>query len=305
MAKGGGSENELGFDQKVTRSNLVTELIELGVVSQGLVAEWKEKERARARNPIDINAERIRLLEEGIADPILIDELTEDWLIENARREASTDEDIEWQVARQAGNVHAWLHGVPARINGELAAHCEKWPCMACGASYALLELCTVITEQDGVVRRTADDLAHLAQSVCRLKPRRMRAERALVLLAKEHADLAARIKLKPAPWDDGIDALRMIETVAERLNNASLRAREGARSTELRYARPGTPGRAKHWALIAMSQHLGQGGYSQARIAGVIHDDAGGTDDARLERVRHRLADVDCRSLVPSPPDK
>jgi hypothetical protein len=306
MTRRGGLDIELGFDQKITRSNLVAELIEMAVVSQECIVEWKEQARARARQPIDVVAERARLLGGGIVDEELVEQLTRHWVVENARRETMTDEDVEWEVARRAADGHALLHGVPVLINGVRAPRCARWPCMACGASYALLELCTVMAEQRGPMRDIADGLAYLAQGLRQLKPACTRLESALTIEAKEHADLAARLKLVPAPWDDCIAAVRRVEPLGLLLAQASSRARGGARSTELRHARPGTPGRPRNWALIAVSQHLGHGGYSQPRIARIVPDDAAGTDEARLERVRHRLADDDdCRSIVPAPPEE
>jgi hypothetical protein len=304
MAQRGGTDIDLGFDPKSARDNLVDELSKHGVLSRQTLEEWRTQARERARVAIDIDAERRRLSESGIVDEALIEQLAQHWVVENARRENLSEEDVEWEVARQAGDVHALLHGVRVRINGENAPHCEEWPCKACGASYALSELCTVIAELSGTRRSIADRLAHLAQRVRQLKPAAVEVKRDLLLVAKSHADLAAQVKLAPAPWNACIAAVQMIETMAEVLAGASTQAREGAWSAELRHARPGTRGRTKHWTLTAMSQHLGHGGYSQQQIADIVFDDAGGSDEARLERVRHRLTDADCRSILPEPPD-
>lgn len=305
METRGGLKSEFGFDLEVARSNLFSELIELGVVSRDIISEWKRDTRALAGTPIDIEAGRQRLIEAGVTDPAMLELTCEQWRSENRRRETLSDEDVEWEIAQRAAERHALLHGVPVLINGEMAPQCTKWPCMASGASYALWEICTVHAEQSFDAKRAVDGLARLAQAVRRLKADAAEVEDLVALQAARHATLASHIKLKPSPWDDPLAAVRMIEPLAELIAAGHERAREAFTSKDTRNARPGTPGRRKLWLLTAVSQHLGDGGYSQPRIASLVPDDAGGSEEGRVERVRHRLADTDCRSFTPSPPDE
>jgi hypothetical protein len=305
MAARGGLKSEFGFDLTVARSNLVAELVELGVVSQTTIGEWKREVRARAARPIDIEATRQQLIDGGVNDSALLDQTCEQWRSENRRRETLSEEEIEWGVARRIAERHARLHGIRAKINGEWAPHCETWPCKASGASYALMEISDFQAEQDADSKLVADRLAQLVQSLRRLMPAVADVEHLLVRQVEKHAVLARHIRLKPSPLDGALTDVRKIGGLTESLGNAHEQARERLMSKELRNARPGVPGRRKYWLLTAVSQHLAEGGYSQPRIAGLVPDDAGGSENARADRVRHRLADEDCRSVSASPPDE
>jgi hypothetical protein len=305
MMVGGGSKSEFGFDLGVARKNLLLELIELGTVSHERIVEWKRQAWAAASAPIDIEAQRTSLYEAGIIDPALVDQTCEHWRAENRRRQSLSDEDVEWDVARQAADVHALLHGVPVLIDGKRAPFCPKWPCMQCGVSYALFELCVVAVEQHADAKVIADCVAQLAQGLRRLKGTTLIVEDLLARSAKRHDALAAHVSLKEEPWNDLLAGVRLIAPLTELLGGGQARARKGLMSRELRNARPGARGRRKYWTLTAVSQHLGHGGYQQSRIASLVPDDAGGTDEARVERVRHRLADDDSRSIIPEPPLK
>lgn len=300
----GVSKSELGFDLCAARSNLVEELLELGVVTRHTFNEWRDQAWLRARTPIDMDAERQRLVEVGSIAPELIQQVCEQLLTERAKRDAFTQEDVEWEASRRLVDVHALLHGIPVLINGVAAERCEKWPCLASGASYGLLELCNVVTDRRLPAKLIADDLARLAAGIRKLTPLSRRTSGAIAIEARGHAALAAHVNLAPAPWNDCLALLGMIEPLADMLFHAGERARQGLWSKELRHARPGNRGRAKYRALTAVTQQLGHGGYTQQRIAELIPDDAGGSKEARIERVRHRLADADCRSICSSAPD-
>jgi hypothetical protein len=303
MARGKGHDVDFGFEPEVVRRNLVTLLVELGAVSHEQIDEIRTQ--ASLRTPIDIAAERKRLLEGGI-EPESVDDLVEGWLLENARREALTEDGIEWEVAERIAYVHAVLHGVPALVNGEPAPRCEEWPCRACGASFALAELCTLVAERADPASVIADDLALLAQQLRQTKAVRDRLLSALTLKDREYARLAKRLRVAPAPWGDCISPVRMLEHVEELIVGGERRVRQLMSSAELRNARPGMRGRPKRWALTALAQHLAGGGFSQPEIASILPDDNVVSDsEARADRVHNRLAEPGCRSIGPAEPSE
>lgn len=293
---------DFGFDPQVARKNLMMQLIESGSVSQEQLAEWRA--HAADRTPLDVEEKRKHLVDVG-TEPDLIDDMTEHWLIENARREALTDEDIEWKVAQSAAYFHALLHGMPAKIDGMPAPRCEQWPCRAGGAAFALLELCQVVADRADTAKLIADDLAFLAQHMRKAKSVRDRLSQALVTKEERRARLGKRLRLAPSPWSDCLTYVRMHEQLEHLLDSGSVQVRHLLSSAELRRAKPGSRGRPKQWTLIALSQHLEKGGFSQREIANMIPDDnPERSDDARIDRVHNRLAEPECRGLVPHEPE-
>jgi len=294
---------DLGFEPQTARANLVAFLLDQGVVSQEQFTKWTDN----WRTPIDIDAARKTLEQSAVIPRDQIDALLEVSRAENSRRAAASDEAFAWATAAMMANIHAPFHGIPYQTDSEPPQpRCDVSPCRVSGASFALLELHTLACEETAPARGIADDLAELARQLHHLAPQVANLQNAIDLENQRDAELAKRLRIAEAPWNDCITVLRIVEPLANLIDGLTARVRDRLSSNELRLARPGTRGRPKNWALTALWQHLAKSGFSHREIAELVPDNnliRG--DEARIDRVRKRVAEPDCRSLRPGIPDR
>lgn len=257
--------------------------------------EWRE--------PFDLVALRISLEALALSRDQFESTLGEAQKLQEQRGNAS-DTEAAWAVTHLAAMQHASQHGVPAdspRALGQPA--CGVWPCKACGVSFALLELHEFYAEATSTPARLADDLAEFARRLRSLN--RFGAQ----LIARLHEEatrngvLASKVMLQDFEWRRWVAGLSIIGLMDGPFLTLQGDLRAQFRSAGVRYATPGKPGRPHRGLLAAVAQHLAKGGFDEEDIVVLIPDDSPGKGSQAEERVRKRVADQDCRTLIPWEP--
>lgn len=254
MAKVSRGEREVGFEAEATRENFLAKLVEYGVITREEFAARRE----RWRSPIDIAETRTAMEDRG-DDPLLVEELVAGWQARSDKRAAASDADADWAVTADVARLHIERHDQ----NGARGRYpCTAWPCRALGVSFALHELCMYISELSSPALGIADELAELLRGLAKIDRAASKTRARLSERQRVYEDWAQMGPVRPAPWQECIEALNSIGPFMSHLEDLAKRVREQVLSREHRKYQPGTPGRRTQWLLDAMSRHLADAGF-------------------------------------------